>query len=79
MIKVIYGEKEIEISWREGLTVAEAVLRLCELSDCDVARIMGAGVGQEEENCIYVCRTNFEKTFVSDGEEIFILPMVVGG
>lgn len=78
MIKVIYSDKEIEIEWREGLTVAEAVSRLCELSDCDAIRIMGAGVGPEED-CKYVCKMDFEKTLVSDGEKIFILPLIAGG
>ncbi|MBI4837534.1 MAG: MoaD/ThiS family protein [Candidatus Portnoybacteria bacterium] len=82
MIRIIYSDKEIEIEWREGITVADAVLRLCELHGCDairiMGRIMGAGVGQEE-NCRYVCKMDFEKTLVSDGEEIYILPLIVGG
>jgi len=78
MIKVIYGDAEIEIEWYEGITVADAVSRLCELHDCDAIRIMGAGVGQEE-NCRYVCKMDFKKTLVSDGEKIFILPLIVGG
>jgi molybdopterin converting factor small subunit len=78
MIKVIYGDKEIEIEWREGLTVADAISRLCELHDCDAIRIMGAGVGSEESRR-YVSKMDFEKTLISDGEEIYILPLIVGG
>ena len=78
MIKVIYGDAEIEIEWYEGITVADAVSRLCELHDCDAIRIMGAGVGQEE-NCRYICRMDFGKTPISGREEIYILTLIVGG
>jgi sulfur carrier protein ThiS len=58
-----------ELSWREGVTVADLLRDLNDRYPYAVARIHGR---------LIVAR-DFEKTPVPDGAEVFLIPMIAGG
>jgi thiamine biosynthesis protein ThiS len=58
-----------EIPWRQGMTVSDLLEDLGDPFPYAVVRMDGK----------IFCRPDFEKTFVHDGSEIFLIPMVAGG
>lgn len=56
-------------AWREGMTVADLLKEIDDPQPYAVVRI----------NDTYVSRMNFENTFIPDGSEIFLIPMIAGG
>lgn len=65
MIKV----KDREISWREGMTVADLIRDLNDPYSYAVVSVDGKTV----------TRPNFEKTLVPDNAEVRLIPMIAGG
>jgi thiamine biosynthesis protein ThiS len=59
----------LEISWTEGMTVADLVDRVPEGRDCAAVRVNGR----------IVARPNFHRTPVPDGARVHMVPMIVGG
>ena len=58
-----------QITWREGMTVADLLDELQDPHPYAVVRI----------NEQYVTRPNFEHILVPDGAEVFLIPTVAGG
>lgn len=65
MIKV--GDKNIP--WHEGITVTDLLSMLEDPYPYAVVRI----------NERIVSRPNFDKTFIPDDAEVFLIPMIAGG
>lgn len=59
----------IEISWKQGLTVAELLSAVEGGHQIAVVRINGR----------LVSRPHFETTWVPDGAEVVLIPMIAGG
>ena len=58
-----------QVAWREGMTVSDLLNLLQDPHPYAVVRI----------NEQYITRPNFEKTFVPDDVEVFLIPMIAGG
>jgi sulfur carrier protein ThiS len=58
-----------ELSWRDGITVADLLRDLNDNYPYAVARVHGR---------LIVAR-DFENTPIPDGAEVFLIPMIAGG
>ena len=65
MIRV--GKKTIP--WREGMSVTDLLKELKDPYPYPAVKINGK----------LVSRVNFEKTFIPDNSEIYLIPMIAGG
>ena len=58
-----------EISWSDGMTIADALSALGGHTDCAVVKLDGK----------LISKPHFETTRVRDGSTIILLPMIAGG
>jgi len=57
------------VPWHEGMTIRDLLKKIDEPHAYVVVRI----------NNTYVSRPNFDKTFIPDNSEVFLIPMIAGG
>jgi len=60
---------EIELSWREGLTVEDLLRDVPDGPHCAAVRVNGR----------IVARPLYTRTLVPDGAQVHLVPMIAGG
>ena len=60
---------DCDMSWREGMTIADLLKELPDTGQCVVVRL----------NDKFVSSPDFEKTLIPDQAQMFLIPMIAGG